>query len=106
MGADEPEPVEGDPPNVTLSDEEKKLAFRPMAVPDLAEYVLNTSFTKFSLPEKEEGFDDIKYGFLKDGDKSTKFFDDWVSARKLTTRVDDVTPSPGFYTKKKAFDKA
>merc|ERR1719424_98752 len=50
---EDPEPVKGDLPTVTLTAEEKLLNFKPVVVPDLTPYVLNTAFTKFSLPDTE-----------------------------------------------------
>ncbi|CAK0863240.1 unnamed protein product [Prorocentrum cordatum] len=103
---EEPEPVEDDPPKMTLTAEEKQLSFKPAVIPDLTEYVMNTTFTKFSLPEKEEGFDEIRYEFLKDGAKCKKFVQDWISSRKLTTRVEEIKPSAWFHTNKKSWEKA
>merc|ERR1712060_766171 len=56
---------------------------------------LGTSFTNFTLPTKEEGFDDVKYEW----DKKTKcagYVKDWILHRKLTTRVEDIQPSEWF----------
>jgi hypothetical protein len=103
---EEPEPVAEDPPKMVLTDDEKQLPFRPAVVPDLTEYVLNTTFTKFSLPEKAEGFDEIRYEFLKEGAMCKKFVRDWISDRKLTTRVEDIKPSEWFLTSKKNWDKS
>ncbi|CAK0856577.1 unnamed protein product [Prorocentrum cordatum] len=103
---EEPEPVEEDPPKMTLTAEEKELPFRPVLVPDLTPSVFNTKFTKFSVPDKAEGFDEIQYEFLKDGAKCKKYVQDWISNRKLTTRVEDIKPSDWFLTSKRLWDKS
>merc|ERR1712139_240180 len=59
--AKEDEPEETEPPKVELSEEEKKLNFLPHSVPDLTPTVMNQFMRKFSLPEKDEGFDNIKF---------------------------------------------
>jgi len=103
---EEPEPVKEDPPKVALTVEEKKLSFKPVVIPDLTPYVLNTMFAKFSLPEKEEGFDSLRYEFLKDDGKCKEFVREWISSRKLTTRVEDIAPSAWFHTVKRDWDKS
>merc|ERR1711933_667388 len=50
-----------EPPKAELTPEEKKQWFIQRPTPDLAPYVLSSNFTKFSLPEKDDGFDEIKY---------------------------------------------
>merc|ERR1712190_90109 len=57
---DEPE-VEEEPPKVTLTDEEKAVKFRKRATPDVGDYLPNTNFSKFSVPSKDEGFDNIRF---------------------------------------------
>ncbi|CAE7939977.1 EMB2654, partial [Symbiodinium necroappetens] len=64
---DEPAPEEeedlGDePPKVELTEEEENLSFLPKgAVPDLTPSVLSKAFANFTIPEKDEGFDEIKF---------------------------------------------
>jgi|Transcript_41718 hypothetical protein len=95
---DEPEPVEGTPPVVTLTAEEKAVKFFKDKVPDLTQYVLNTSFTKFSLPDADEGFDAVKYSWAKDKEAKA-YVKDWIVQRKVTTRVEDVKPGQWFKQK-------
>merc|ERR1712060_136892 len=52
---EEPE-VNETPPTVELDEDEKKLLFIKSSTPDLTPYHLNTSFGKFSVPKKAEGF--------------------------------------------------
>jgi len=101
-----PEPVKGDPPTVALTAEEKLLNFKPAQVPDFTPFVLNTNFTKFSLPDSEEGFDSLKYAFLKEGAKCKKFVEDWIASRKVTARVEEIKPSAEFNASAKAWSAA
>ncbi|CAE7405945.1 Hnrnpu [Symbiodinium pilosum] len=67
---EEPAPEEeedlGDEPpkaeRVELTEEEEKMSFLPKgAVPDLTASVLGKAFANFTIPEKDEGFDEIKF---------------------------------------------
>merc|ERR1712032_1779487 len=94
----EPEDEEmpaADPPTVELAEEEKKRWFRKSAIPDLAPYALNTSFTKFSIPEKEEGLDSVTFDWNKE-DKCKEYMKQWIRERKCTTRIEDIQPSEWF----------
>merc|ERR1712066_168211 len=50
-----------EPPQVKLSAEELKQYFRKNPTGDLSAYQLATSFTRFSVPDKSEGLDDIRF---------------------------------------------
>jgi len=84
-----------EPPQLQLTDEEKRMHFRKQAVKDMTERTLSTSFTIFTLPTKEEGFDDVKYLWLTKT-KAPQYLKDWVLHRKITTRVEDIVPSHWF----------
>jgi len=86
--AEEPAPVE-------LSDEEKKVCHRKLALPDLTERVLSTFYTKFSLPTKAEGFDDVSFVWQKEADAVT-ILQKWVLEKKLTQRAEDLQPGTDF----------
>jgi len=93
---DEPdEEMAEEPPKAELTPEEQQLNFRPSEVKDLTPAVLSASFSKFTLPEKSEGFDAVKYEWAK-GAKCTEYFKDWILERKVTTRVEDIKASPWF----------
>lgn len=95
----EEEPDENEePPKVELTSEEKKMWFRKPPLPDLSEYTMNVTFTKFTLPEKDEGFDEVRTDWAK-GTKAKEFLTQWILQRKLTTRVEDIKPSPWFNQK-------
>jgi len=95
---EEPEPAEGTPPRVTLSAEEKNLRFAKHDIPDLTQTVFNTTFEKFSLPAKDEGFDTIKYSWSKDT-AAASYVKGWVSDKKQTTRVETISPGADFKKK-------
>jgi len=92
---DEAMPVAEEPPAVTLTAEEKKQAFRPVEVPDLQQAELSTGLSSFSLPEKSEGFEEVTFGWSPKA-KAEPYFKDWKLGCKLTTRVEDITPSEWF----------
>eukprot|EP00928_Gymnodinium_smaydae_P034793 TRINITY_DN24583_c0_g3_i1.p1 TRINITY_DN24583_c0_g3~~TRINITY_DN24583_c0_g3_i1.p1 ORF type:complete len:909 (+),score=191.46 TRINITY_DN24583_c0_g3_i1:113-2728(+) len=94
----------GEPPKVSLTAEDKKIVFRKGAVPDLSAYNVSTSFTKFSLPDKDEGFDDVRCDWHK-FDKCKAYLTGWIQEHKLTTRVEDLTPSEWFTNKLKDWQK-
>merc|ERR1740121_1082712 len=83
------------PPKATLTDEEKKLFFRTPKIPDLTPMLLSTAFANFTLPDKEEGFAEVKYEWHKTAKAST-FLKEWISKRKLTVRVEDLQPGEWF----------
>eukprot|EP00435_Cladocopium_sp_Y103_P004586 s1758_g1.t1 len=84
---------------------EKKVTFRKLPLPDIPEQLLNTSFTKFSLPELDEGFDDLHYEWSAKGPSAAQTLQKWVLDRKLTSRVEDLAPSMWFKTKWAAWQK-
>jgi len=90
---------------VELSEEDKQVWFRPAGVSDLSPAVLAASFGKFALPEEDEGFDDIKYEWQK-RPEANKYLRNWVTERKITSRIEDLKPSAWFKEKVDAFAKA
>jgi len=92
--AEEPkeEPMEVE---VELTAEEKALWFRKSANPDVTEAVLAKCYADFSFPAADEGFDAITYKW-QDEAASAKILKDWTFAKKLTQRVEDITPGTWF----------
>merc|ERR1719356_1559174 len=80
---------------VELTEEEKKLTFRKKDAPDLGQKVLATSYAKFTLPEADEGFDDIRYAWQPEAE-CKEYMKKWVLERKLTQRVEELQPSEWF----------
>merc|ERR1712194_175429 len=90
--AEEPAPMEVE---VELTDAERSLIHRKTTSPDILDGVVSKAFANFSLPSKEEGFDEVK--FLWDGEESSaKILKDWVFAKKLMQRADDIKPGEWF----------
>jgi len=91
----EPE-MEEEPPKVTLTPEEQKVWFLKSASPDLTNYNLNTFFSRFSLPDKDEGFDQVRYSWLKDPECS-QYLKQWIVNKKISIRIEDLQPSQWFH---------
>lgn len=96
--------VDEDPPKVELTADEKKLSFRKLKESDVTLYPLNTTFQKFSIPEKDEGFDDVRYEWNKNKEAAA-YLKKWILDRKQTSRVEDLVPSSTFKTKWAAWQK-
>merc|ERR1712194_912510 len=103
----EREEVETDEPapKVALEADEKK-DFRVTGLHDLSSYSMSSSFTKFTVPEKEEGFDEIQYLWAKTGTKCHEFVKEWVLDRKATSRVEDLVPGKWFHQQVSAWQAA
>lgn len=92
---EEEEQKEEQPPKAELSADEKKMSFVKRDTKDLTPVVMSASFTKFTLPTKDEGFDDVKYEWTK-GAKCDEYVKKWILERKLSMRVEDLQPSTWF----------
>jgi len=92
MEVDKPDP---EPPTVELTAEDKKLSFRKSAIPDLTASDLNRNFAKYTLPEKSEGFDDMKYEWQPVA-KATEHLTKWRQHKKITARVEELVPGEWF----------
>merc|ERR1712194_419706 len=80
---------------VELTSQEKGTWFATSSVDDINKKDLAKSFASFSLPEKGEGFDAVKYAWQKDA-KADEYMKSWISERKLTQRVEDLAPGDRF----------
>jgi len=92
---EEPEPPK---PVAELTDEEKKQYHATHPTPDLTADVLAVNFPLFTIPTAEEGFDQIVYDWDKETE-SIAFMRKWVRSRKLTSKVENLKPSPWFVSK-------
>ncbi|CAE8581634.1 unnamed protein product [Polarella glacialis] len=94
-----------EPPKVELTEEEKQLSFLPkLGCGDLAPAVLSKSFSSFTIPDKEEGFDDVRYEW-QPAAKSKEYLRNWVLETKRTSCITDLQPSPSFKEKQAAWTK-
>merc|ERR1711920_342527 len=102
---EEPVVMDEDPPKVELTAEEKASSFVKVTTPDLTPTTLNTTFGIFSVPDKAEGFDDIKFNWSAAA-KSKEFLKTYILDKKATTRVEDITPSAWFREKNASWEKS
>jgi len=89
--AEEEKPVE-------LTEEEKALWHRKSATSDLTPSVLGKSFASFSIPQKDEGFDEVRFTW-QGAEKCSDIMRSWVTEKKRTQRVEDLEPSSWFKDK-------
>jgi len=101
---EEKEDVVTDPPVVELDDEEKSINFSTKALHDLTPKVMNTSFAKFTIPDMDDGFDDIKFEWQKES-TAKEYLQKYILDKKLTTRLDDIRPGQAFKAKVAEFTK-
>merc|ERR1712176_95298 len=80
---------------VELTAEEKNLWFRKHSVDDMLKKDLAQSFSGFTLPTKNEGFDEIKFAW-QPADACAEYLKAWIAERKLTQRVEDLQPGSWF----------
>jgi len=92
-------------PEVELNDEDKKVWFNKPAVSDLTSQVMSVAFGKFTVPEKSEGFDDIRYEW-QGAAKANSYLRTWVLDKKVSSKMEDLKPSDWFKKKHAAFSKS
>lgn len=86
-----------------LTEDEKKTVFSPKDLPDLTAEVITANFQKFSIPTKDDGFDDIQFEWQKKPSAET-VLKDYILNKKMTERVDSITPSDWFKEKLEAWN--
>merc|ERR1711920_885873 len=80
----EDEVMEDEPPKVSLTDEDKQTKFlKPQYFKDLLDGVMNANFSNFSIPDKSEGFDEVKYEWDNEA-KSKQYLKSIVLEKKIT----------------------
>ncbi|CAE6964894.1 unnamed protein product [Symbiodinium natans] len=103
---EEEEDLGDEPPKAELTEDEEKLSFLPKGViPDLTPSILGKAFANFTIPEKDEGFDEIKFVWQEES-QSKEYLRKWVLETKLTTRIEDLQPSQDFRDKFAAWQKS
>lgn len=95
---EEPEEPEEPCPVVELTEEEKAIPFMQKATHDLTSWTLSGSFTKFSLPDKEDGFAELRYAW-DDRGACEEYLKTWMLNKKIATRIEDLTPGEWFTSK-------
>jgi len=87
-----------EPPKAELTEEEKTVVFPKRGPGDLAPLSLSKSLTNFTLPDKSEGFDEVKYVW-EPVDKANEYLRSWVLEAKRTTLLEHLQPSKAFTEK-------
>merc|ERR1712129_187937 len=106
MEVEEEEQKEEEEKPIELTEEEKNTIWHPkLNSPDLSRQVLAKSFASFSLPQKEEGFDEIRFVWQKEP-QCAEHLKAWMLQNKKTQRAEDLEPSDWFKEKHAAWTKA
>jgi len=96
--------VEEPKPVAQLTEEEKAISTRKKAVPDLTSWILSSSFMKFSIPDADEGFGEVRYGWNAEG-QSKEHLQQWILKNKVLQRIEEITPSEWFREKYAEFQR-
>merc|ERR1712190_236286 len=89
---------------VELTEQEKSCFFNKALTPDMNEKELGRIFSTFSLPDKSEGFDEVKFVWQNQA-KSEEYIKAWIKERKLNQRVEDLQPGSWFKEQWSEWDK-
>eukprot|EP00929_Paragymnodinium_shiwhaense_P041190 TRINITY_DN213_c1_g1_i2.p1 TRINITY_DN213_c1_g1~~TRINITY_DN213_c1_g1_i2.p1 ORF type:complete len:750 (-),score=337.98 TRINITY_DN213_c1_g1_i2:95-2344(-) len=98
------EEEETEPPKVELTEEEEKMTFVKQDVPDITSLVLDASYASFSIPEKAEGFDDVKFEWEKEG-QCKDSLRAWILEKKKTSKIDNLVAGEWFKTQTTEWNK-
>merc|ERR1712060_412732 len=80
---------------VELTDEEKQMSFRKRDISDLTPKELSISYSKFTIPKQDEGFDAINFVWHSP-EECEKYLNQWMAEKKLYQRVEELQPSEWF----------
>merc|ERR1712060_420658 len=80
---------------IELTAEEKSLWFSKSETKDLSSRDFSRLFSSFTIPSKDEGFDEIRYVWQK-APACEEYLKNWILGRKLTERVEDLQPGSWF----------
>merc|ERR1712160_53786 len=95
------EELPAEPEKAELTEEEKNTWFRPTSPPEMQNKHIERNFTKFSVPEKAEGFDEVVFDWQGEA-KAKGHFRAWLLDKKKTSRIEDLQPSQWYLDKLKA----
>merc|ERR1712194_104762 len=95
------EELPAEPEKAELTEEEKNTWFRPTSPPEMQNKHIERNFTKFSVPEKAEGFDEVVFDWQGEA-KAKEHFRAWLLDKKKTSRIEDLQPSQWYLDKLKA----
>merc|ERR1712187_416090 len=89
---------------IELTAQEMSCFFNKALTPDMDEKELGRIFSTFTLPDKSEGFDEIKFVWQNQA-KSEEYLKAWIKERKLNQRVEDLQPGTWFKEQWSEWDK-
>merc|ERR1712129_600210 len=72
--------------------------------PDLTPYMLSASFTKYSIPEKDEGFAEIRFEGQKEA-KCVEHLKAYKLQNKIMMRMEELNPSAWFREQNDKFSR-
>jgi len=99
---EEAEELEAGP--VELSEDERKQWHRKLAIPDITPNALGKSFTSFSVPSQDEGFDEIQFAW-EPAQRCVAHLSAWIQEMKKTQKAEDLQPSQWFKDESSKFSK-
>merc|ERR1712232_552250 len=83
-----------EPEQATLTPEEAKTWFRKGGA-EFSQTLIDRIYTQFSVPDKAEGFDEVRFDWAKT-DVCKKRLSDYILAKKLTAKIEDLVPGMEF----------
>mmetsp|Transcript_121531 Transcript_121531/g.343824 ORF Transcript_121531/g.343824 Transcript_121531/m.343824 type:complete len:822 (-) Transcript_121531:120-2585(-) len=92
---EEEEDEDAEPEAAELTPEEEQMWHVKGLVGDLTQQVFDRSFAQFSIPDKAEGFDEIRYEWQKET-ASKDYLHKFVLERKRSAKIDTLQPSDWF----------
>lgn len=90
---------------IELTEEEKNVFYYKRETPDISQAVLAKTFASFSLPSKDEGFDEIRFAWSSE-EKCAAHIKAWLLNLKKTQKAEDLEPSAWFKEKSAEWTKA
>merc|ERR1712194_565211 len=94
----------GHGPGVELDADEKAQKFLKVRRPDLTFAQVADTFEKFSVPEKAEGFDEVRFSW-GDTKKSKEYLRNYIIDQKIKSRVLKIGPTPWFRERVSAWEQ-
>merc|ERR1712217_104718 len=72
--------------------------------PDVSFFDHDACFDKFSVPDKAEGFDELRFSWDNEK-KSKEYLKNYVIEKKISSRVSGLNPTPWFHQRVAAYEK-
>mmetsp|Transcript_20199 Transcript_20199/g.35973 ORF Transcript_20199/g.35973 Transcript_20199/m.35973 type:complete len:1126 (+) Transcript_20199:73-3450(+) len=88
-----------------LTEQEKQLLFKKPTTEDLSRKDMANSFSSFSIPTEDEGFDEIRF-IWQGQEECSEYLKKWISEKKLTQRVEELKPGEWFKEQHETFQRS